>query len=271
MDNQKRQYSIIVVTYNNADGLRRTLKSIRRLDYAQKEVVVIDGGSNDASLDVIAEHRDMVTTSVSERDNGIYNAMNKGIRLVTGDYVVFMNAGDEFANADVLSLVNRYDGDIILGGDVYGGKQRMPKETMTLYDFLSIGICHQSVYYRRKVLQKYGFDESYKLIADLKSVVEPLVKDRVTVSVVMDVLAVCEGGGLSKQRWRDTLTENRRLIDELVDPFYREDYQRFARVNNSMLHDFTVLSHFQSIFPLIKWLSKMVSFLNSKFKHIPIE
>ena len=71
--------------------------------------------------------------------------MNKGIRLVTGDYVVFMNAGDEFANADVLSLVNRYDGDIILGGDVYGGKQRMPKETMTLYDFLSIGICHQSV------------------------------------------------------------------------------------------------------------------------------
>ena len=271
MDNQKRQYSIIVVTYNNADGLRRTLKSIRRLDYAQKEVVVIDGGSNDASLDVIAEHRDMVTTSVSERDNGIYNAMNKGIRLVTGDYVVFMNAGDEFANPGVLSLVNRYEGDIILGGDVYGGKQRMPKETMTLYDLLSIGICHQSVYYRREVLQKYGFDESYKLIADLKSVVEPLVKDRVTVSVVMDVLAVCEGGGLSKQRWRDTLTENRRLIEELVDSFYREDYQRFARVNNSMLHDFTVLSHFQSIFPLIKWLSKMVSFLNSKFKHIPIE
>lgn len=271
MDNQKRQYSIIVVTYNNADGLKRTLKSIRQLDYVQKETIVVDGGSSDTSLDVIAEHEDIITTSISERDNGIYNAMNKGIRLVTGDYVVFMNGGDEFANPGVLSLVNRYEGDIILGGDVYGGKQRMPKETMTLYDFLSIGICHQSVYYRREVLQKYGFDESYKLIADLKSVVEPLVKDRVTVSVVMDVLAKCEGGGLSKQRWRDTLTENRRLIDELVDPFYREDYQRFARINNGMLHDFTVLSHFHSIFPLIKWLSKMVSFLNSKFKHIPIE
>lgn len=271
MDNQLRRYSIIVVTYNNADGLRRTLQSIRQLAYDQKEVIVIDGGSNDASLDIIAEHQDIITTSVSERDNGIYNAMNKGIKLVKGDYVVFMNAGDEFANADVLTLVSHYEGDIILGGDRYGGKQRMPKETMTLYDLLSVGICHQSVYYRREVLQKYGFDESYKLIADLKSVVEPLVKDRVKVTAVMEVLAVCEGGGLSKQRWRDTLTENRRLIDELVDPFYRDDYQRFSRINNSMMHDFTVLSHFQSMFPLIKWLSNVASFLNSKFKHIPIE
>ena len=271
MSDIQRYYSIIVVTYNNADGLRRTLQSIRQLVYAQKEVIVIDGGSKDESLNIIAENQDIITTSVSEKDNGIYNAMNKGVKLVTSDYVVFMNAGDVFADKDVLSLVNGYDGDIILGGDIYGGKPRMPKETMTLYDILSIGICHQSVYYRREVLQKYGFDESYKLIADLKSVVEPLVRDRIRISCITKPLAVCESGGLSKQRWKDTLTENRRMIDELLDPFYKDDYLRFARVNNSMLHDFTVLSHFQSIFPLIKWLSRLMSFLNRKFKHIPIE
>ena len=271
MDAKNRLYSIIVVTYNNGDGLQRTLQSIRQLDYAQKEVMVIDGGSKDESLDIIAEYQDVIATSVSEKDNGIYNAMNKGVKLVTGDYVVFMNAGDVFANKDVLSLVNSYDGDIILGGDIYGGKARIPKAVMTLYDILSIGICHQAVYYRREVLQKYGFDESYKLIADLKSVVEPLVKDRIRISCVTEPLAVCESGGLSKQRWRDTLTENRRMIDELIDPFYKDDYQKFARVNNSMLHDFTVLSHFHSVFPLVKWLSRIVSFLNDKFKHIPIE
>lgn len=271
MDNQQRNYSIIVVTYNNADGLARTLKSIRLLDHVQKEVVVIDGGSQDETLNIIAENKDVITTSVSEKDSGIYNAMNKGIRMVNGDYVVFMNAGDEFANKNVLSLVNGYDGDIILGGDLYGGKVRMLKETMTLYDLFSIGIHHQSVYYRREVLQKYGFDESYKLIADLKSVVEPLVKDKVRISVVMDVLAKCESGGLSKKHWRETLVENRRMIDELVDPFYKEDYLRFSRVNNGLLHDFTILSYFQSIFPLIKWLSKLMLLLNSKFKHIPIE
>ena len=271
MNQQQRNYSIIVVTYNNADGLQRTLKSIRLLDYLQKETVVIDGGSKDETLNIISGNQDIITTSVSEKDKGIYNAMNKGIRLVTGDYVVFMNAGDEFANKDVLTLVNRYDGDIILGGDLYGKKVRMLKETMTLYDLLSMGICHQAVYYRREVLQKYGFDESYKLIADLKSVVEPLVKDRVRISVVTEVLAKCESGGLSKQRWRETLTENRRMIDELVDPFYKADYLRFSRVNNGLLHDFVVLSHFQSIFPLVKWLSKLMTFLNNKFKHIPIE
>lgn len=271
MDERKKLYSVIVVTYNNADGLRRTLQSIRQLDYVQKEVIIIDGGSSDDSLNIIAENQDIITTSVSEKDNGIYNAMNKGIKLVTGDYVVFMNAGDEFANQDVLSLVNHYDSDIILGEDVYGGTRRTLKENMTLYDLLSNGMYHQAVYYRKEVLQKYSFDESYKLIADLKSVIEPLVKDRVTISCVTQPLAICESGGVSKQRWRDTLIENRRLIDELLDPFYKDDYQRFARVNNSMLDDFAVLSYFHKTFPLLRLMARIVRFLNDKFKHIPIE
>lgn len=270
METNKRTYSIIVVTYNNASGLERTLQSIRRLAYAQKEVVVIDGGSQDGSLDVIANYQDIITTSVSEKDNGIYNAMNKGVRLVTGDYVVFMNAGDCFANEKVLSLVDAYDGAIILGGESYGGEVRMVKDKMTLYDVLSMGINHQAVYYRREVLQKYGFDESYKLTADFKSVVEPLAKDKITLSCIPEILAVCEGGGISKQRWRDTLTEKQRMIAEVVEPFYRDDYQKLARLHNAMLDDFIVLSHFHSLFPLVRVIAKVARFLNDKFKHIPL-
>ena len=270
MKDGQRTYSVIVVTFNNADGLRRTLQSIRQLDYAQKEVIVIDGGSKDESLNIIAENQDIITTSVSEKDNGIYNAMNKGIKRVTGDYVVFMNAGDVFADKDVLSLVNGYDGDILLGGETYGGQVRMVKDKMTLYDILSIGINHQAVYYRKEVLQKYGFDETYKIIADLKSVVEPVAKDKCTVTCIQKVLATCEGGGLSKQRWRDALTEKRRIIDEVVDPFYKDDYQKFSGINNSMLDDFIVLSHFNTLFPLLRMMAKVARFLNDKFKHIPI-
>ena len=135
-----RKYSIIVVTLNNADGLERTLNSIRKLDYADKEVIVIDGKSTDQTPSVVSKYEGVVTTFVSEKDAGIYNAMNKGVKQVTGDYVVFMNAGDMFANEGVLSLVSQYDGEIILGGDLYGGKTRMVKEKMTLYDVLSIGI-----------------------------------------------------------------------------------------------------------------------------------
>ena len=209
------------------------------------ETIVIDGASKDNTQEILSANKDIITVSVSEPDTGIYNAMNKGIKYITGDYIVFMNAGDCFAHRNVLSLVNNYESDILMGGETYGGEVRMMKEQLSLYDVLSIGLNHQSVYYRKEILQKYGFDESYKLIADLKSVVEPLAKDKVTITGIPEILAICEGGGVSKQRWRDTLIENRRIIDEVIDPFYKNDYQRFARVNNEMLDDFIVLSHFQ--------------------------
>lgn len=269
--NNIRKYSIIVVTYNNSAGLSRTLKSIRSLNYSEKETIVIDGASKDDTQEILSTNKDIITVAVSEPDSGIYNAMNKGIKYATGDYVVFMNAGDCFSHSGVLSLVSNYGDDILLGGETYGGKARMMKENLSLYDILSIGINHQAVYYRKEVLQKYGFDESYKLIADLKSVVEPLAKDKVSVKGIPEILAVCEGGGVSQQRWRETLIENRRMIDEVVDPFYKEDYIKFARINNKMLDDFIVLSYFQKLFPIVRALAKVARFLNDKFKHIPIE
>jgi len=266
----KRKYSVIVVTLNNAEGLRRTLGSIRSQVYDDIETIVIDGASQDITSEVLSENKDIITVSVSEKDSGIYNAMNKGVSRMTGDYAVFMNAGDVFANEKVLSFVKHYEGDILLGGEKYGNQERMVKPQMTLYDVLSIGINHQAVYYRKEILKKYGFDESYKITADLKSVVEPLAKDKITLSCIPEILAVCEGGGLSKQRWRDVIAENQRVVEEVVEPFYKNDYLRFARINNQMMDDFIVLSHFSSVFPLVRLLSRMVRFLNKKFKHIPI-
>ena len=97
-----------------------------------------------------------------------------------------------------------------------------------------------------------------------------MARDKATVATVPSVLSICEGGGVSKQKWRDTLVENRRIVAEVIEPYYREDYLRLSRINNSMLDDFIVLSHFQSIFPLLRILAKVMRFLNSKFKHIPI-
>ena len=118
----QRKYSIIVVTYNNAEGLTRTLESIRLLDYNEKETIVIDGASKDNTQEILSANEDIITVAVSEKDSGIYNAMNKGIKYITGDYIVFMNAGDCFAHCGVLSLVNSYNGDILIGGETYGGQ-----------------------------------------------------------------------------------------------------------------------------------------------------
>lgn len=270
MEMSNKKFSIIVVTLNNADGLKRTLQSVSALHYPCFEVIVIDGASTDSTKTVVENFGELITVFVSEKDNGIYNAMNKGIVHATGDYSVFMNAGDCFATPDVLTTVSRFDADIILGGARYGDSDRPVPENMTLYDVLSLGINHQSIYYRTELLRKYGFDESYRLIADLKSVVEPMARDKATITTIPSILSICEGGGVSKQNWRDTLVENRRIVSEVIEPYYREDYLRFSRINNSMLNDFIVLSHFQSIFPLLRLLAKVMRFLNSKFKHIPL-
>ena len=265
-----RKYTIIVVTRNNADGLLRTLQSIRTLSYKERETIVIDGNSTDSTHDLLAGATDVVDKAVSEQDTGIYNAMNKGLRLATGDYVVFMNAGDAFAHDGVLEVVNGYDGDIILGGETYGGQVRMVPPTMTLYDVLSVGINHQAVYYRLPLLQKYGFDETYRVTADLKSVVEPMAREQATVACITEILATCEGGGLSKQRWREARTEKRRIISEVVSPYYRADYQRFAFISHELAADFAVISAFRSLYPLIRLLSRLLRWFNTRFKHIPL-
>jgi len=265
-----KRFSIITVTWNNAEGLRKTLESISALRYTNREVIVIDGASTDNTQQVLQEYQPVIDVCVSERDNGIYNAMNKGIRHATGDYVVFMNAGDCFANADVLDVVSLHDEDIILGSTKYGDDLRIIPSKMSLYDVLSIGINHQSTYYRLDILKRYGFDERLKVIADLKSVVEPLAKEKASLCCIADVLSVCEGGGLSKQRWMDMLDEKKRIINDVIDPFYRDDYARLSRINNRMIDDFIILSHFTSIFPVIRLLTKFALFINRHFKHIPL-
>lgn len=266
----EKKFSIITVTWNNAEGLKRTLGSIRGLRYKNREVIVVDGASMDNTKAVMEANNDIIDVCISEKDNGIYNAMNKGIRYATGDYTVFMNAGDCFASADVLDIVAQHDEALILGSAKYGDDVRIIPSSMSLYDVLTIGINHQSTYYRTDVLQRYGFDENLRVIADLKSVVEPLAKEKVSLCCITDILSVCEGGGLSKQRWMDMLDEKKRIVRDVIEPFYREDYARFSRINNSMIGDFIILSHFTSIFPLVRLLSKVCLFINRHFKHIPL-
>ena len=187
MDNQIRQYSIIVVTYNNADGLKRTLKSIRQLDYAQKEVVVIDGDSNDTSLDVIAEHEDIITTSISERDNGIYNAMNKGLRMATGDYIQILNSGDTLANNNVvermLAALKEEDFPEILYGNMMKSfpDGRLIRDRgyagnpPTMLGFIRGTLNHDPVYIRKSLFEKFGYyHEDLPITADWRWYVEAI-------------------------------------------------------------------------------------------------
>ena len=109
------RYSIITINYNDKEGLSRTIKSVINQTSKNFEYIVIDGGSTDGSVDIIKQNIDYINYWVSEKDKGVYNAMNKGIAQAKGDYLVFMNAGDCFHTPDILELMCDYQEDIICG------------------------------------------------------------------------------------------------------------------------------------------------------------
>ena len=97
--------SIITVNLNNKTGLEKTVKSVCSQTFEEFEFIIIDGGSTDGSLDIIKRYEDNISCWVSEQDKGVYNAMNKGIKMAKGEYLQFLNSGDSLINSDVLNKV----------------------------------------------------------------------------------------------------------------------------------------------------------------------
>jgi len=114
--------SIITVVYNGETHLEQTIKSVLNQTYPNTEYIIIDGGSTDGTLDIIKKYNDKIAFWVSEPDNGIYDAMNKGIELATGEWINFMNAGDTFANKNTIEKIfskSSYEEvDVIFGNSI---------------------------------------------------------------------------------------------------------------------------------------------------------
>ena len=151
--------SIITINYNNLSGLKKTFASVLSQTYKDFEYIVIDGASNDGSAEEMAEHKDMITYCLSEPDNGVYDAMNKGIKVATADYCIFMNSGDCFFTDNVVEKVaHLLDGTDILYGNTHytDGKIRYSKDEPDLFSFFYVSCwCHQSTFIKTFLLKKY--------------------------------------------------------------------------------------------------------------------
>ncbi|WP_289055239.1 glycosyltransferase family 2 protein [Carboxylicivirga marina] len=177
--NDNLKFSIITVNLNNAEGLRKTIDSVINQSYANCDHIIIDGGSADNSLKVIKEFepifklRQRNINWVSEPDNGIYNAMNKGINIAKGDYLIFMNSGDTFYSKNTLETVS-----LLIDGSefVYGNAHVIDHNNSWFEIFpqkLTLGfmackfLCHQAIFYHRNIFEKIGlYNESIKVHAD---------------------------------------------------------------------------------------------------------
>lgn len=173
--------TIVTVCYNACNGLKKTMDSVLRQDYPDIEYIIVDGASSDGTLNLIDEYKEKFESTenikffaLSEKDSGIYDAMNKGINLSGGDWIIFMNAGDQFYNSTVVSDVfcKPFDNNIT---GVYGDTERYYNEwkkvvkgnpLSQIKTGLPLPFCHQSVFVRADILRKLMFDTTYKQAAD---------------------------------------------------------------------------------------------------------
>lgn len=170
-------FSIITVTYNAAGVLQRTMDSVAGQDYPWVEYLVVDGASKDNTMSLVqAQSAHMPIRYISERDNGLYDAMNKGLAMATGDYVLFLNAGDELAEAHTLSrLVQQspsadvYYGHALivnLDGDPLGLRKPFPPRKLSWKSLQrGMSVCHQAFIVKRSLAPMY--DLQYRICADI--------------------------------------------------------------------------------------------------------
>lgn len=172
------KFSIITVTYNAVNVLEDTIQSIVTQTYKNTEYIIMDGGSTDGTLDIIHKYKEHIHTLVSEPDKGLYDAMNKGIKLATGDYLCFLNAGDGLHEDDTLQLMVHSITGTELPGVLYGETEIVDSEghflsmrrlstpeRLTWKSFKKgMLVCHQAFFARRDLIEPY--DLQYRFSAD---------------------------------------------------------------------------------------------------------
>ncbi len=168
--------SIITVNLNDVEGLKRTMTSVFEQTFREFEYIIIDGGSTDGSKEYIERNKDKIDYWVSEKDSGIYNAMNKGIKAANGDYLLFLNSGDWlFENAVLDKVADKLsDCDVLYGNMVKvfsDGKQHLDKgvngREITFYTFATGNLNHQATFISKGLFVRYGlYDENIGIVAD---------------------------------------------------------------------------------------------------------
>ncbi len=172
------KFSIITITYNAGNVLEDTIQSVITQTYKNIEYIIVDGKSNDNTLSIIEQYKNHITTIISEPDNGLYDAMNKGLRLATGDYLCFLNAGDELHEDDTLqqmvhSLTEAELPDVIYGETAIVDAEEhflhmrrlSPPENLSWKSFRNgMLVCHQAFFAKRELAPEY--DLRYRFSAD---------------------------------------------------------------------------------------------------------
>lgn len=227
--------SIITINYNNDIGLEKTILSILNQTIVDLDFIVIDGNSSDDSKSVINKFQNKITYWVSEPDNGIYHAMNKGINVAKGEYLLFLNSGDFLIDdKEILNICTKKLNHDIVAFDCLLEKEnkivgrRTHIEKPSLFYVYKYGFKHQSTFIKRDLFKKNGlYDERYKIAGDYEFWIRCFLSPKTTSKSYNTVLSIFQLNGISQTG--DWSTEHRQIEEELI-PHLINDFKNFEKL-----------------------------------------
>jgi glycosyltransferase involved in cell wall biosynthesis len=202
----RKSISIVTINLNNKTGLEKTVQSVLGQTYPLVEYIIIDGGSEDGSYEYLQSVKESIHYFISEKDSGIYDAMNKGIRKATGDYILFLNSGDYFNSHDSLfNLIGEDPEASIIFGNMFleiDGKLTLKKydKPLNLDYFSRDTLPHPSSLIKRDLFDCYGlYDTSYSIVSDWAFFVDTIVSKKISYQYVDTMVSVFNMNGISSQ------------------------------------------------------------------------
>ena len=200
----KPKISIITVNYNNLEGLKKTVESVKNQTYQEFEYIVIDGNSKDGSAEYIQNNNTLFDYWLSEPDSGVYQAMNKGIEKATGDYLLFLNSGDHFYNAKVLEKNHqeiKHSDIIYFDLQVIEGDKKFIKtypDRLSFSYFVEDTLPHPATFIKKEAFAKTNlYKEDFKIVSDWKFFIDAICKYNLSYERIAKPLATFYIGGLS--------------------------------------------------------------------------
>ena len=249
--------SIITINLNNKEGLKKTIQSVRSQSFKNYEFIIIDGESTDGSIDLIKEYSNNINYWVSEKDTGIYEAMNKGTNVAKGEYCNFMNSGDIFYDSNVLESVfkkNHYH-DIIIGKAKTNHRIIYPPKNPSFLFFFNIQpLNHQAAFIKKQLLNKYPYDETnYKIVSDWKFFIDAFIADNCSFLPINEFIVKFDDQGIGSIDPEKNLIEQKKVLNSFTHPRILEDYEKFKYLDNRFI---------KLILPMIKFIENFGKYLN---------
>ena len=237
------KFSIITVCKDSEKTLENAILSVINQTYNNFEYIIIDGLSTDNTLNIIEKYRDKISQVISESDDGLYDAMNKGIKLATGDYLFFLNSDDQFLHNDILELVARnYNigscypellyGDIAVLNKQTGKLSIQKHNKLNKIYLLKNTPCQPGTFYKKDTFDKYGyFDTNYKIVSDHEWFLRVFLKHNISAKYLGFPVNIFNIGGIStnKNREEKLIAERNNMLNKYFTKFERTSYEFISK------------------------------------------